>query len=174
MIFDQFKNLTRDRTVKAIIGMSREKFDLLVPVFSSSDDEIQQERLTNKEIKRIQNSGPKSILDSYEKKLFFTLYYLKSYPTFDVLGFHFGLSAGHAHDYIVEYLPVLQRSLEKLGTAPIRDRKDPKEFEQIIEKYDKILIDGTEVSCVRPAKDEEQEERYSGKKTPYVEVFDYF
>ena len=70
MIFDQFKNLTRDRTVKAIIGMSREKFDLLVPVFSSSDDEIQQERLTNKEIKRIQNSGPKSILDSYEKKLF--------------------------------------------------------------------------------------------------------
>lgn len=174
MIFDQFKNLTRDRTVKAIIGMSREKFDLLVPVFSSSDDEIQQERLTNKEIKRIQNSGPKSILDSYEKKLFFTLYYLKAYPTFDVLGFHFGLSAGHAHDYIVEYLPVLQRSLEKLGTAPIRDIKNPKEFEQIIEKYDKILIDGTEVSCVRPANNEEQEERYSGKKTPYFEVFDYF
>jgi hypothetical protein len=34
----------------------------------------------------------------------------------------------------------------------------------VIEKYDRILIDGTEVSCVRPADNEEQENRYSGKK----------
>jgi hypothetical protein len=36
MIFDQFKNLTRERTIKATIGMSREKFDSLVDVFANS------------------------------------------------------------------------------------------------------------------------------------------
>ena len=128
MIFDQFKKLTRERTIKATIGMSREKFDSLVPVFADSYDAIQQERLKNKEIKRIQNSGPKGVLDTPEKQLFFTLYYLKTYPTFDVLGFHFGLSAGHSHDYIVSYLPVLQRSLETLDVAPKREISDPKEW----------------------------------------------
>ena len=164
MIFDQFKKLTRERTIKATIGMSREKFDSLVPVFADSYDAIQQERLKNKEIKRIQNSGPKGVLDTSEKQLFFTLYYLKTYPTFDVLGFHFGLSAGHAHDYIVSYLPVLQRSLETLDVAPKREISDPKEFKQLVDKYDKILIDATEAPCVRPADYDEQEDCYSGKK----------
>jgi hypothetical protein len=66
MIFDQFKNLTRERTIKATIGMSREKFDSLVDVFANSYNAIQQERLKNKEIKRIQNSGPTGILDTPE------------------------------------------------------------------------------------------------------------
>jgi hypothetical protein len=74
---------------------------LLVDVFANSYNAIQQERLKNKEIKRIQNSGPTGILDTPETQLFFVLYYLKTYPTFDVLGFHFDLSAGHAHDYVV-------------------------------------------------------------------------
>ena len=164
MIFDQFKNLTRERTIKATIGMSREKFGSLVDVFANSYNAIQQERLKNKEIKRIKNSGPTGILDTPEKQLFFVLYYLKTYPTFDVLGFHFDLSAGHAHDYVVCYLSVLQHSLETLGAAPKREISDPKEFMQLIEKYDKILIDGTEASCVRPADNDEQENRYSGKK----------
>jgi hypothetical protein len=164
MIFDKFKNLTQDRTIKATIGMGREKFDFLVDIFSESYDVIQQERLEKQEIKRVQRTGPKGVLDTPEKQLFFVLYYLKTYPTFDVLGFHFNLSAGHAHDYIASYLPVLQRSLERLGAAPKREISDPEEFNQLVNKYEKILIDGTEVPCVRPADYDEQESRYSGKK----------
>ena len=68
---------------------------------------IQQERLLNKEIKNLPWGGRDPVLDTPEKQLFFTLFYLKTYPTFDVLGFHFGLSADHARDYLVFFLRVL-------------------------------------------------------------------
>lgn len=72
----------------------------IVPVFSASYATIQRERLQNNEIKNRPWGGRDPVLDTPEKQLLFTLFYLKSYPTFDVLGFHFGLSAGHARDYL--------------------------------------------------------------------------
>jgi len=103
MIYENFKNLTTDRTIKAVIGMSRKNFDLLVPNFSVTHQEIQEERYKNKEIKRLPTGGRPRASSGPEEQLFFVLFYLKTYPTFDVLGFHFGLSAGHAHDH-VEFL----------------------------------------------------------------------
>ena len=44
-IFEQFTGLTVDRQIKAVIGMGRDKFDQLAPVFSASYATIQQERL---------------------------------------------------------------------------------------------------------------------------------
>lgn len=163
-IFDQFTNLTVDRQIKAVIGMSREKFDQLVTVFASSYTAIQQERLESKEIKNLPWGGRDPVLDTPEKKLFFTLFYLKTYPTFDVLGFHFGLSAGHARDYLLFYMRVLNHSLSTLQTLPLRSLNDVKELKQAIEKYNEIIIDGVEVSCVRPSDPEQQKARYSGKK----------
>jgi hypothetical protein len=167
MIFEKFKNLGRDRTVKATIGMSREKFDALVPAFADAYDRILQERLQSKRMKRLPRGGPKGVLDTAEKRLFFVLYYLKTYPTFDVLGFHFDLSAGHAHDYVVEYMEVLRRALETLEVAPERTADSLDNFLAIIEKYDELLVDATEVACVRPADNDAQKARYSGKKTPH-------
>ena len=56
MVFEQFKKLNVDRTIRSIIGMSREKFDELVPVFSKFYDEIQQERLDSGEIKKLRRA----------------------------------------------------------------------------------------------------------------------
>lgn len=163
-IYEKFKKLNIGRMIKATIGMSREKFDTLVPVFADMYQTIQEERLQRKEIKRLWKSGPKGVLDTPEKRLFFVLYYLKTYPTFDVLGFQFDLSAGHAHDEVAAYLPVLQRTLERLNMLPKRAVESVDEFRQLVDQYSKILIDCTEVPCVRPCDDDEQSERYSGKK----------
>jgi hypothetical protein len=164
IIFEQFNRLKVDRQIKALIGMSRDKFDALVRVFTDSNRLIQQERLHNKEIKRLPSGGPKRILDTTEKQLFFTLYYLKTYPTFDVLGFHFDLSAGHAHDYLVYYLKVLEHSLNKLEKLPKRTFANVDEFRHVIDKYSEIIIDAFDVPCVRPSDNERQRVRYSGKK----------
>ena len=91
-------------------------------------------------------------------------YYLKTYPTFDVLGFHFGLSSGHAHNHVENLMPVLLRSLSDLGVLPDRSPGTPAEFLQLVEKYGEIIIDGMECPCVRPQDDELQKARYSGKK----------
>ncbi|MBK1646969.1 hypothetical protein CKO25_20590 [Thiocapsa imhoffii] len=88
-VFDQFTELKRDRTIKATIGMSREKFDALVPAFADAYDQMLQEKLRNKKIKCLPKGGPSGVLDTHEKRLFFVLYYLKTDPTFDVLWFSF-------------------------------------------------------------------------------------
>ena len=59
MIYENFKNLTTDRTIRAVIGVNRETFDSLVTHFSDSYHKIQQERYENKEINHY---GLKSIV----------------------------------------------------------------------------------------------------------------
>ena len=173
MTFDDFSKLTdtkHARVIKSIIGISRLKFDILANAFAETHSAIQHERCTSKKIKRVQSGGSKGNLDSPEKKLFFTLFYLKTYPTFDVLGFHFGFSSGHAHNHLKNLLPVLLQSLLSLGVLPVRTVGCPEEFTQLIEKYEDIAIDGLECACVRPLDKELQKARYSGKKkAPHIE-----
>lgn len=168
MTYGKFDSLseskTDKRTVKALIGMSKEHFHKLSRAFESAYLSIQQEKYQNSEIKKPPKGGIQGYLDTFDKKLFFTLYYLKTYCTFDVLGFHFNLSPGHAHNHIERSLPVLQRALADLDVLPQRTVPTVEEFQQLIEKYDKILIDGVECPCVRPQDDAKQEARYSGKK----------
>lgn len=164
MIYEKFNAITDDRIVASLIGMPKSKFTSLVKVFESAALEIDQERVQQGEIKQVKQGGPKGYLDTYEKKLFFILYYLKTYPTFDVLGFHFGFSGGHAHAHVDKLLPVLDRALSHLKLMPERQPKTPEEFSQLLEKYKNIAIDGMECPCVRPQDDSAQEEHYSGKK----------
>jgi hypothetical protein len=168
MIYENFNKLDDEkhgRIIKSLIGMSRSKFDRLAAAFAVAYDSIQMERLQRGEIKQVPSGGPKGHLDTFEKKLFFTLYYLKTYPTFDVLGcFHFGLSSGHAHDHLEVFLPILLRSLSDLGVLPARRPGTPEEFAQLVEQYGDIAIDGMECACVRPQDDELQQARFSGKK----------
>lgn len=164
MIYEKFSRVTDDRIVASLIGMPKAKFTALVEAFKAADSAIDQERLQKGDIKHVKLGGSKGYLDSDEKKLFFVLFYLKTYPTFDVLGFHFGFSGGHAHAHIDKLLPVLGRALADLGLMPERTAKTPDEFSQFIEKYKNIAIDGVECTCVRPQGQAEQEKHYSGKK----------
>ena len=164
MIFEKFTKETSERTVKSLIGITKHQFSKLCSTFEEAYHEIQQERVMSGEIKRIQKGGNHGNLDSFNKKLFFVLYYLKTYCTFDVLGFHFGFSSGHAHQHVERFMPVLQRSLEKLNVLPKRAITTPKEVMELVEIYGKIVIDGVECACVRPQSQEKQKERYSGKK----------
>ena len=164
MIFQQFKQLQVDRMVKALIGMGRDKFDHLAGLFAESYDEIQQERLQKKTLKQLPVGGHPGVFESHEHRLFFLLFYLKTYPTFDVLGFHFGLSAGHAHDAVQVLAPVLQRALERNNHFPKRTLESLDDLKQVVDHYDEIILDGVEIPCVRPQQEPAQTERYSGKK----------
>ena len=167
MAHEKFLSLNdekHDRVIKSVVGMNRAKFDKLAEAFAVACRATQQERLLNGDIKQVPSGGPKGRLDTPEKQLFFVLYYLKTYPTFDVLGFHFGLSSGHAHDHVERLLPVLLRSLSDLGVLPARTPGTPEEFAQLIEKYGDIAIDGLECACVRPQEKALRDARYSGKK----------
>ncbi len=165
MIFENFKNLDNDRMIKSVIGISRARFDQLATDFTAAFQALQADRLQKKEIKRLPAGGSKGVFDDDEKRLFFLLFYLKTYPTFDVLGFHFNLSAGHAHDYVKEFMPILERALKARGLYPERVFESVNQFRQAIDKYNEIYLDGVEIPCTRPQDQEAQSERYSGKKS---------
>jgi len=127
------------------------------------------ERYQNKGIKRLQKGEKPGVFSSHEERLFFVLHYLKTYPTFNVLGFHFSLSAGQAHDYVEPFLRVLERVLTDLDQLPEVTLETPEDLSQLVDQYNDIIINGVEMACVRPHNEAHQKERYSGKKTPYHE-----
>jgi hypothetical protein len=156
--------MRKGRVVKASIGITKNQFYILLEAFIAASISIQKERLSRGEIKNIAKGGPKSHIDSFEAKLFFILYYLKTYCTFDVLGAHFNLSGGNAHGHVKRLLPVLERALDSLGMLPRDSLKTVEELLELIGNGGIALIDGVEFPCVRPHDDEEQKILFSGKK----------
>jgi len=71
MIYENFKHPTTDRTIKSVSGMSREKFDGLVPNFSAAYQKIQEERYQNKGIKRLPKGEKPGVFPSHKERLFF-------------------------------------------------------------------------------------------------------
>ncbi len=62
--------------------------------------------------------GRKGSLPTIRDKVVFCLFYLKNYPTFDVLGNLFSLSRSSAHEALHKWLPVMEKSLKELNLLP--------------------------------------------------------
>lgn len=166
MIFNSITDIKHDRSCKSLTGLTIDKFKILTGFFEQAVKEIKQKKIELGTLKSLPKGGKENHFKSAEQQLFFILYYKKNYPTFDVLGYLFGLSAGHAHDYVYEFLPYLQEALKKLEVLPERHFENADKFCDHIEDKE-IIFDGMERPCNRPSNEEEQKLKYSGKKTAY-------
>jgi hypothetical protein len=92
------------------------------------------------------------------------LYYLKVYPTFDVLGDRFGLDRSKACTNVHRLLPVLLRALDKANVLPARQFETVEEMRAAFADIAALLIDATERPRQRPKDNQVQQEHYSGKK----------
>ena len=167
----QFDNLVRDeRQMKALTGVSTQEFKFIVPHFQKAIDQIKEENYLKrlkekgKKKKRKSGSGAKGNLDTCEKKLFYILNYIKTYPTFDIHGTNFGYARGHACDKAHELLWVLIRTLKDLGYAPKRKIESAEDFKEVFQDVDKLIADATERRHFRHKNYEKQKANYSGKK----------
>ena len=127
--------VTWDGVAEATIGMSRKKFYDLVPVFAASHDATKQDRPASIGAAGHWLGHSTSHLDTAEKRLFFILYYLKTNPSFDALGFNFDLSPSNAYDYMILYARVLRRTLENLAVTPQKSLDSFERFRLAIEEY---------------------------------------
>ena len=85
-----------ERQLKALIGLSREKFAALAEVFAKVHQTERWHAYKQGDKPRRPGAGQKGKLPNAEAKLLFVLYYFKNYPTFDVLGTHFDIPhSGH-------------------------------------------------------------------------------
>ena len=157
-----------DRQMRALTGVSIEKFETLEAAFAKAyaeeKDRIYQKQLSDGKRQRKPGAGQKGKLPTIREKLIFVLYYLKVYPTFDVFGAQFGMARSKACENLHFLYPILCKALVDLGVFPHRKFETVEEFRAACQNIETLLIDATERPHRRPSDNAEQEDLYSGKK----------
>lgn len=159
-IMDINKVLNNKRRSMALIGMNKEKFQELLESFTK----VLIESLNSKDRKRIVGGGRKGNIKEPIQKLFFILFYLKNYPTFDVAAYVFASSKTQTNKWVLNILPVLEKTLKRKLVLPERQIRSIEEFYTLFPDVKEVMIDGLERPVERSKKDKNQRGNYSGKK----------
>ena len=150
------------RVFKAVTGMTYAEFHALVPAF---DEALRQEKTTDPSPRqRQEGGGRKHTLLTGREKLFFIVFYVKCYATFDVLAWLFDVDRAQTHRWVTTYLPVLERALGQKAVLPERKIASVEEFLRRFPQVKEVFVDGTERPIRRPTGNEAQKPYYSGKK----------
>lgn len=149
------------RAMRALTGLSREEFNALVPEFEK-ELRIHQENQPNR--KRKAGGGRKGHLPTAREKLFFILFYIKTYPTFDVLSTFCGKSRGSCCDAVHLFLGVLEKVLGHQVQLPKHRIHSVEEFTERFPGVKDVFVDGTERPIQRPKDSKTNKRHYSGKK----------
>lgn len=157
-----------DRQFRALTGVRREEFEKLLEMFIRVYEEEREKEYEGKERKRKRGGGRKGKLRDMDEKLFFILSYLKGYPTFDKLGYDFGLERSNAYRNVQRLTQVLLKTLERQKMLPKREYNSREEMQTELAQL-KVRVDATERRINRPQEPTEQKNHYSGKKSPYSE-----
>jgi hypothetical protein len=137
-------NSLNDELFQRIVGLPRMCFTTLV---KKVKNEIESDKLKNPLKKRGLNSSFPE-----EDKILITLYYLRHYPTLEVLAGIFSISKSYVHIIYHKYSSMLVKLFHVEGAKALNT-----------EALTTILMDVTEQPIERPKHG--QKEYYSGKKS---------
>jgi hypothetical protein len=144
---------------RSLTGLNLVEFETLLPTFEKVLLEIQ----SSKDRQRAVGGGCKGILHDSKHKLFYILFYMKNYPTFDIAAFIFG-TVRVTFEWKSKLLPALERALGRVVTLPKRQIRSVEEFLQLFPDVRDVFIEGTERPVQRPRKSKGLRRKYSGKK----------
>jgi len=150
---------TKPRVFQQLTGLKIEEFDKLKGAFQKASEE---------EEPRESPAGRKAVLRTYEDKLFFILFYLRHYPTQEVLGFLFGISQGQANQWIHRLTPIVKKALGDEKELPGRTAADAQELMEACPELE-FILDGTERPVRRPQDGEDRRKDYIVKETRHTE-----
>jgi len=150
-----------DRTWAAVTGLSKARFNKLVPLFRASYLELYGKTVAERQAAL---DIPPS-LPTEEDLLFFILFSLKTGLTYDALGFVSGMDRANAKRNQTLGLQVLQHTLRQAECLPARSFVDAEEFAAYLHAEEALIFDGLEQRTQRPQQDEAQAACYSGKKS---------
>ena len=160
MLINPKKLLRRERQLKAVIGMGSKEFKILHKQFDAIYNKIQQKKLR----KRAIGVGRQGVIKDTKSKLLFILMYAKVYPTYDLAGALFGVVASRPHEWVNEYLPILEEALGRYCVLPARKITSVEEFKRLYPGVQEDILDGAERPIQRPKNKKNQKKAYSGKK----------
>lgn len=158
--------LRTDRMCKATTGLTVSEFNLLIPDFVYYYNEHEAKR--KKKRKRKIGAGRNSKIETIEGKLFYILWYMKTYPTFDVASLYVGFHRSNACEWVHILLPILELTMKRKFVLPQRKISDPEEFLRLFPETKEVFVDGVERLKQRPKKKKAQPKAYSGKKKAHT------
>jgi len=151
-----------ERLMKALTGLTMAEFEQLLPGFGAGLKKTQSQ--DRKERKRAVGGGRRHTLETLPDKLFFILFYLKCYPTFDLAGLLYDVDRSQAQRWVKALLPVLETVLGWQAVLPRRRIGSIEEFIQRFPAIKDVFVDGTDRPVQRPQQAKAQRELYSGKQ----------
>jgi hypothetical protein len=152
-----FKN---DKTMKALTGVTIGEFNSLLPTFT----EFLWEKACKKKRKRKPGGGRNGKMKQPENKLFFMLFYFKTYPKFALAAFIYDIDESRPCRWKEEFMPILEKTLGRKLVLPERRIDSMEEFIQKFPEIKDIFADGTERRTQRHKSYQKQKKHYSGKK----------
>ncbi len=156
------KAFSTTRVMRSLTGLDLSAFNQLLITF----DLVHQKetKRESKAKKRLMGGGRIHSLITSKEKLFYILFYMKTYPTYDLAGFLFGVDRSQTCRWVQELLPILEKTLDRELVLPKRKIRSIEEFLTYFPSVEDIFIDGTERAVQRPTKSKRQRKHYSGKK----------
>ena len=154
--------LRSNRSCLALTGVNVAEFQSLVSLFTS----VYKEEKIKANPKRVRKYGGGRIggLKTVDEKLFFTLMYLKTYPTFNVASFFTGINRSNSYRAIKFLLPALEITLGRQLVLPRRQIHSVEEFLLLFPEVKDVFLDGTDRRVQRPKNKKKQNKLYSGKR----------
>ena len=148
------------RQIQALTGLSMSKLDILSQTFAK----ISKISVSKKNRKRQIGGGRKGSLESPLMKLFFILFYMKVYPTYDLASAIFSVDRSQVCRWVKRFLPILE---ETLGVNYSLPKRKVSSFQELFNNFplvNDLFMDGVERRINRPKNNKNQRKSYSGKK----------
>ncbi len=158
--------LHTDRMCKSLTGLTVREFENLLGDFTWNYKEYEAKQKPNR--KRKIGGGAHGTLESMQDKFFYALFYLKTYPTFDVASFYVGFARSKACEWAHRLFPILEQTMKRKLVLPERKISDPQEFLRLFPSVKEVFIDGVERLKQRPKNKKHQKKTYSGKKKAHT------
>jgi len=137
------------RTMKAVFGLDAASFHELAERMGEEWFKVLGRK---KGRMRAPGAGQPSKIRSGAHKLAFILFYLKVYPTFDVMSVFCDINAGDCCRWVHKLMPVLEALLGQKLALPKRQIRSLEEFALAFPQAVEVIIDGMERPVQRPKK----------------------
>ena len=135
--------LRRPAAFRSLTGHSPEQFDALFAAFAPAHETRCQARLTTttegKPRQRKVGGGPRPRHD-LKTRLLIALFWLRVYPTFEVLGFFFSLNKTNVHDAVHDGLETLQTLAHFPFERPAAERKKLRSAAAVMDAFPDVRL----------------------------------
>ena len=140
--------ITDDRQMRALTGLDLGALCALVEPFVTGCQQEADARFSEQQPRQRWRGGErKGMLATPKQKHLFILYYLKVYPTFDVLAATFGLPRSKACEHAHRLASAPERTLRTRGVLPTRAINSLAQMQAVFAEVPVLLLDATERPC---------------------------